>query len=366
VSRGWWRAIALLTVILSLLAPVAVRGQSAAIAVDEATIERTVHEITDLRRAGNGHELYDWLTTESRARIPRQAFVAWLNDDQTFQPNRDPDIARIEVENYTWPVTGTQLPNVAVVTVHQRGDVDGVNILQEFTYPLQFDGARWRWVFGGNEASLLDVAAMGPEPIDYVSPYDAAPYTGIDRFWARIFEETGRDYQTMADVVPVVEQPMNTACGVVTEIDTLGIYVCLVNSTIYYSPTLKEYIDAHHGPMGWHTIVAHEWTHLVQAQIGIAYAADPELGDGAYILELELQADCMTGIYMQAERGAGAITAGDYRAASNVLATYGDRSQPRWDNPAAHGSGEQRVASFDNGATNGFIGCGLDLDTWDE
>jgi predicted metalloprotease len=72
----------------------------------------------------------------------------------------------------------------------------------------------------------------------------------------------------------------------------------------------------------------------------------------------------MTGIYMQAQFGEEAITRSDLQETRRVLSTYGDFEEENWDDPVAHGSGQQRVASFNIGYRNGFIGCGLDLDTW--
>ncbi|MEJ7837254.1 MAG: neutral zinc metallopeptidase [Thermomicrobiales bacterium] len=358
------RAFLIAIAIIAMLLPVSTFAQSRQPVNDSNLVERTVLEITRLQQRGNGHELYDWLSDLSRSQIPRGAFAQWVDDSAAFTPVSDPEIGDIAFGDLFWPVTGSTLPNVASIEIEQEGTQLGFRITERTTIHLLNEGSRWRWLFGESQA---DVAAIVDHPIPtsaYESDFLDEPMQSIDRFWADVFRDLDVAYRPIADVVAINTVPYETACGTESDIASAGIYLCLLDQTIYYSPALRKTILNDFGDIGWHTIIAHEWAHQVQVQRGIIYAEDPELDNGSYILELETQADCMTGIYMQAQLGEDTISRADTQAVRTVLAAYGDFREVSWDNPIAHGSSEQRVASFNLGFRQGFVGCGLDLDSW--
>jgi len=356
------RFIALLVLAIVFCSPGLVGAQSRLPANDLDLVHRTSLELIRLTQRGNGNELYDWLSDSSRDRIPRDSFAQWVDLESTFVPVGDPDVTSITFEEWLWPVTGVTYPNVATVIVTQAGTRLGIGLSKTSTYHLLNDGTRWRWLYGD---SIDDVNAIVDQPISelsYASEYASEPYRTIDSFWADIFADVGLEYEPVFDVVAVNTMPYQTGCGTESAIDAAGVYLCLLDRTIYYSPALKTMILAEYGDIGWHTIIAHEWSHEIQSQIGIHYENDPELEDGAYILELETQADCMTGLYMQSQLGQQSISRQDLQESRRILATYGDLEMEDWDDPVAHGTGQQRVASFNIGFHSGFVGCGLDLD----
>jgi predicted metalloprotease len=349
--------------VLLLIAPGPIAAASPAES-DSTMIERTVLELSRLQQRGNGNELYDWLSEMSRQRLPREAFVAWASSNLAFQPTADPEIRSITRGPWLWPVTGTTYPDIATVEIAQTGTLAGVatNILT--TWHLQFDAQdqRWRWIFGDDLADLAAIARQ-PEPnLAFASAFEDDTYATIDRFWAGIFADLDRRYQPVLSIVEVHTEPLVTGCGTESDIDAIGIYMCLLDETIYYSPILQASVVAEFGEVGWQTVIAHEWSHQVQAQFNIAYGIEPELDGGHYILELETQADCMTGISFQELVGRNQMTPPDLQPVRRLLSSYGDYGDIEWDATNAHGTGAQRVQSFNNGYNNGFVGCGLDLD----
>jgi predicted metalloprotease len=344
--------------------PVLAAAQSREPVNDVDHVERTVLELSRLAARGNGDELYDWLSEMSRDQMSRAAFTTWQNSPSRFVPTADPEIRSITFGEWTWGVTGVTYPNVASVVVHQLGQRVGRNVTEEVTYRLLNDGVRWRWLFGETADDVNTVFNQAIPTLSYASTFDEPQYADIDAFWARIFLDLELDYEPVRDIVGITELPYSTACGEVTDIDAAGVYLCLLDQTIYYSPALKSAIDAEHGDIGWHTIIAHEWSHQIQTQLGIGNTLEPELDGGSYILELESQADCMTGIYMQDQLASREFTRQEVQGARSILATYGDIEATSLESPEAHGTGVQRVTSFNTGFRNGFVGCGLDLDTW--
>ena len=358
------RLIVMLVLFLIVNAPGIAAAQSRQPVNDVELVERTMLELTRLQERGNGNELYDWLAEAARDRIPRESFSEWVDDQTAFVPEGDPKISDITFESWVWPVTGASFPNVATVTATQKGTRLAVSVEETTTYHLLNDGVRWRWLFGETLAEVEQVANQPHSTLAYASEFTTEPYQTIDEFWATIFADADLDYLPILDVVAVDYAPFETGCGTETDIAAAGIYLCLLDRTIYFSAALKSTILAGFGEIGWHTIIAHEWSHQIQSQLGIIYVEDPELYPGAYILELETQADCMTGIYMQDQLGLEAISRTEVQESRRVLATYGDLELETWDDPVAHGTSEQRVASFNLGFHNGFVGCGLDLDGW--
>ena len=328
---------------------------------DESQLSRTVLEISRLQQDGNGNELYDWLSLASRELISRESFVAWFDAADRFRPVADPRILAVRQGAWQWPVTGGEYPDIAVVDL--AVSAEGLSMI--LTWQFQFDPVahRWRWLFPPDGETLVEIQRYPAPLLAFSSTFDDPGYLEIDRFWASVLTGAGIAYQPVRAIVEVTEQPVVTGCGVESDIEGIGIYTCLLDQTIYYSPQLRDMIVAQFGETGWLLVIAHEWSHQVQAVLGIRYGTEPELDGGRYILELESQADCMLGIFAQAAVGSGLLGRPDVLLAHRLLSTYGDDAGMAWDSTTAHGDAGQRVAAFDAGYFSGFVGCGLDLDT---
>ncbi len=115
------------------------------------------------------------------------------------------------------------------------------------------------------------------------------------------------------------------------------------------------------GPYGWDHIIAHEWGHHIQDLLGIDASRNPELDDGYYVIELELMADCLAGVYAQDATARGTIEEDEVDDAETITEASGDLPETAFDDERAHGTGEQRVEAFFTGYEDGLIGCNLDL-----
>lgn len=89
------------------------------------------------------------------------------------------------------------------------------------------------------------------------------------------------------------------------------------------------------------TILAHEWGHLNQHDLGLL--------QGSSNKALELHADCQAGIFAAYEADIGNLSAGDVEEAFGSLCAAGDPATSPWFQPGAHGTCEERLSAFQFG-----------------
>lgn len=181
----------------------------------------------------------------------------------------------------------------------------------------------------------------------------------VDRFWAREFARSGRGYDSPGGVVGLAE-PTMTACGPADPLTEAAFY-CLLDETIYYSVVFRQSVESNVGDFGWIVVVAHEWAHHVQREIGIDLLASPDRAGSTTSRELEQQADCLAGAYAEWAEADGWLDPGDVEEALFVTGASGDPQGTAWNAPGAHGTGADRVGAFAAGYRGGVPGCGLEL-----
>jgi predicted metalloprotease len=330
----------------------------------ETDIQVITRVVQDLSRAEGRQDfnyLYDLMVPDARRLLPRQAMVNWYTSESTFVPTEDPAIVDVTFAEYDDPVTGESYENVATVTYTQVGEVAGVEEVRDVVVRLWHDGQTWRWFFGQDDVSVDEIAAETETALNYESPYKTEAYQQIDEFWAQLFANAGIEYEPPVDMLGVRVQPLETGCGVEEDIEVMAVYYCTLDQTIYYDPEFRDELIDDLGEYGWYNIVAHEWGHHIQNLLGISVTRDPELDGGYYTIELELQADCLAGMYGQDALARGEIGDRDVRAAARVTDASGDLAGTSWDDATAHGTGAQREESFWTGFDDGLRGCNLDL-----
>jgi predicted metalloprotease len=89
-------------------------------------------------------------------------------------------------------------------------------------------------------------------------------------------------------------------------------------------------------------VVAHEWGHHVQRLLGITSA-------DFFTIQIELQADCLGGVFFNYANQQGWLDAGDLDEALAMSWSGGDPVLVAWFEEGAHGSPQQRVAAFRRG-----------------
>jgi len=327
-----------------------------------ASVTSALRELSRLEESGEFGAVYDRMLPDARNLLSRQAMLTWFDAGEVPIGADDPENIAVSFEEaWTSGLTREEYDEVARVTFTQRVTLDGEEREQDLERHFVNDGDRWRWLPDIAEDRITQLEAEADTEVTYESPFRRARDLDIDTFWAEIFREAGVEYEPPADLVAVRNEPLETGCGVERDIDEVAVYYCSIDETIYYSPQFRSLVIDFTGSYGWDHIIAHEWGHHIQDQLGIEVTRDPELDDGYYVIEIERQADCLAGVYAQDALARGEIDDDDVRDAEKISLESGDMGDIRWDDPAAHGTGEQRVEALQDGFDNGFIGCNLDV-----
>jgi len=167
----------------------------------------------------------------------------------------------------------------------------------------------------------------------------------INRYWSQTFSRSGKRYSPPRDVIGYT-RPIQTPCGVMS---LNNAFYCIPAHSIYFDKGFlyREYRQI--GDYAAVSILAHEWGHSVQAQLGISRSNN-------YSIQVELQADCFAGSYTRHAGQAGYLEPGDVAEAGTSLFRNGDRNTP-WFDVNAHGTPQQRVRAFSDGLNGGANAC---------
>ena len=215
--------------------------------------------------------------------------------------------------------------------------------------------------------------APGPQGEDPIPPeldpdadlvnFFSFVFDDVQFFWDDHFQRSGNQY-TYATLA-LFEQAVNTQCGGAT--DSVGPFYCPADQTVYFDldfmKDLGERFDAP-GDFAQAYVVAHEVGHHVQNLTGINEEVNrlqqQNPGDANELsVRLELQADCLAGVWGYSTYERGLLESGDLEEGLGAAAAVGDdRLQQEASgqvNPETftHGSSEQRVSWFRRGFESG-------------
>jgi predicted metalloprotease len=182
----------------------------------------------------------------------------------------------------------------------------------------------------------------------------------IEEFWGAAYSEAFDDEFTPVEAL--ISWDANGFDGVFCGTDTYGLVnaaFCYDDETIGWDrgellPALR---DAN-GDMGVTMVLAHEYGHAVQRQVGLAKKGTPTL-------VAEQQADCFAGAYMRwvAESSSPRFTLNTGEGLNNVLAAviaFRDPLLSEGDPEVGvdeHGSAFERLSAFQFGFTDGPSAC---------
>lgn len=347
--------------VLVLLA-VALASVSPVVAQDDrvASVSAAATELSRIERSGDLLLLHDRLHPDVRLVVSRAALGAWYHGPDAVIPTADPDILSVEFGSWTWPVTGRTYADAATVQLRQAGVQQGTSIEQVEVQHFVFDGTRWRWFFGADAAFIDSLSAQVTQDAT-TGQFSELWQARIDLVWSEIYAEAGGEYRSPDAINEITSVPFQTGCGHMSHDDYAEVFYCRLDQEIYYVSEFQQRIARQFGDYAWPHIGAHEWGHHIQFLQGINASLNPELDDGLYDIEVELQADCLAGVYAQEAVARGWISETDLNDAYQVSLFAADLPSTTFDDPLAHGSGEQRQQAFTSGLKDGLFGCSLDL-----
>ena len=183
--------------------------------------------------------------------------------------------------------------------------------------------------------------------------------------WSQIFQSQGQTYQPAR--LGIFTDAVRTACG--TGQSGMGPFYCPADQRVYIDLTFYNELQDRFGAPGDFAqayVIAHEIGHHVQNVLGIsdqvreAQQRDPGSANELSV-RLELQADCLAGVWAHSTSRRDILHEGDVEEALGAAAAVGDdriQSQSMSGvNPETwtHGSSEQRMQWFQNGYQSGDI-----------
>lgn len=210
-------------------------------------------------------------------------------------------------------------------------DGDGVTDAQD-ACPEQKEDQRWTAQSDGCPDTLADLMTLAEQD--------------VDGFWQRTSAQLRAQYTPPAKVEGYTSA-VETGCG---EAVPQNAFYCSRDHSIYFDDGLMQTLLDEIGDYGPVFVLAHEWGHLVQAELGILQGAN-------FTIQLELQADCFGGAYTRDAESRQVLEEGDLDEAVKGLIVAGDPRGVPWFAPGAHGTAEQRLDAFAAGYEGGVGAC---------
>ena len=230
--------------------------------------------------------------------------------------------------------------------------------------PLTILGA----LSGGEEAVVQQQAPARPPPADdTMARFVSTVLADTEDVWKDVFAQGGARYQEPRLVL--FRGATATACG--TGQSAMGPFYCPGDQKVYidldFYETLRKRMGAP-GDFAQAYVVAHEVGHHVQNLLGITKKLEQARGGASQVefnalsVRLELQADCLAGLWAQhADKARHILENGDVAEAMNAAARIGDDALQRAGGGTVvpesftHGTSAQRQRWFDNGLHGGSI-----------
>jgi predicted metalloprotease len=237
-------------------------------------------------------------------------------------------------------------------------------------------------IFGVDPSVILNVISGGGGPMPQVQQQQQGSKTpATDRettfvrtvladtedVWTQLFKQQRANYA--APTLTLFDGRTGTACG--TGQSATGPFYCPADQKIYidlsFYRTMQERFNVS-GEFAQAYVIAHEVGHHVQHQLGIsdqvhkAQQSASESQGNALSVKLELQADCLAGVWAHhANKQRSVIEAGDVEAALRAATAIGDDALQKQSRGVVvpdsftHGSSEQRVRWFSKGLQTGVV-----------
>lgn len=177
-----------------------------------------------------------------------------------------------------------------------------------------------------------------------------------DRIWGAAVRSGGYRWLSAREVQVAASQQVRSKClgGPVTTYSSVGPFYCAADGRgAVYLPLgwLKRFIfprtEFRKRDFALAYVVAHEWGHHLQRVLGILN--NPKLLG----IQLELQADCLAGVWAYSTWTRKLLEAGDIPEAIRLARLVGDAPGTPPNDPNAHGSSAQRASWFKRGYDKG-------------
>lgn len=237
------------------------------------------------------------------------------------------------------------------------------------------------YFFGVNPMTVINLLSGGSAPLqtqqqapshappanDQTARFVSTVLADTEDVWTDVFRAGGKTY--VAPKLVLFSGATPTACG--TGQTASGPFYCPGDQKVYIDLTFFQMMKQRFnvsGDFAQAYVIAHEVGHHVQNQLGIMAKVDKarrrasETQANAMSVKLELQADCLAGVWaFHANQARKILEQGDVEAALNAANAIGDDTLQRQAQGSVvpdsftHGTSAQRVRWFKQGIANGQV-----------
>jgi predicted metalloprotease len=221
---------------------------------------------------------------------------------------------------------------------------------------------------GGAEAPTEQAPARPgqSQPQDQLGKFASVVLRDTEVTWEEVFRQQGRGYEPPQLIL--FEQAVRSACGLNSS--AVGPFYCPLDSKVYLDLSFFNELGRRFGAPGDFAaayVIAHEVGHHVQHVLGVGDQVQrlrqraSEAQSNQLSVLMELQADCLAGVWGHYANQRQVIEPGDFEEGLRAAAAIGDDRlqkmgqgyvQPEsW----THGSSEQRVTWLRQGLNGGRI-----------
>ena len=209
-------------------------------------------------------------------------------------------------------------------------------------------------------------SSSAPGARDETKDFIARVLGDTEDTWSGIFRQMGREYHPPKLVL--FRGAVDSACGMASS--AVGPFYCASDDKVYLDRSFFEDLSRRFGAPGEFArayVIAHEVGHHVQNQLGITQKVAQqrrgasEARSNALSVRVELQADCLAGVWGRYAGQRNLLDPGDVEAGLGAAAAIGDdrlQQQSRGrvtPESFTHGSSAQRVRWFRAGLDSGDV-----------
>lgn len=222
------------------------------------------------------------------------------------------------------------------------------------------------FVGGGNQSEVVTQGSVSSNQSDDTADFVKVILAETEDTWDAVFAEIGQRYQRPHLIM--YEGQVNSACGVGSAAS--GPFYCPGDFKIYIDLSFLNQLKQMGAPgdFAFAYVIAHEVGHHVQNITGIASKVRKQQAQGtkaqanALSVKLELQADCLAGIWINhTEKRNAILEVGDIEEGMRAAAAVGDDRLMQQAGRAprreafTHGSSKERMQWFEQGMRSGNI-----------
>jgi predicted metalloprotease len=168
----------------------------------------------------------------------------------------------------------------------------------------------------------------------------------VATYWQQQFNDAGYEFEPPRELI--FDGRTRTECGGRVTQDA-GPFYCTLDETIFLPVTFFENVANPFGDAATAIVIAHEEAHRVQDLLGVFDL--PILS-----AQLELQADCLAGVWAKTVYERGLLEEGDIGEILGLVDISGDAPGGAINAPGAHGSSALRQDFFNQGYDGGDPG----------